>query len=293
MKLLITILICLNFTFLVNAQAKKDIAVMPGHAEIQQVDRKGMQVLIELDGKFVSKNWAQKLKEFGKVETDKGNYIIHGASIPEISSACTVYSNVTTTSKGVFVFWAIDLGSEYITEGHSKYNDAKKKLHDYAAGIYIADVNVQIAAAESALNSSVKNQEKLVKLSETLKSDTQKNAKEKTDLEKKLNDNAKELKTLQSEESRIESRMKEVTATENHEEQQKLLKESLSITNNVEKNKEQKISIENKLKENEKERVQLIEDTKTNASNITAANEEVTKMTKALEVIKEKLQIYQ
>ena len=55
---------------------------MPGHSEIQQVDRKGMQVLVELDGKFVSKNWGQKLKEFGKVETDKGNFIIHGASIP-------------------------------------------------------------------------------------------------------------------------------------------------------------------------------------------------------------------
>lgn len=293
MKLLITILICLNFTFLVTAQTKKDIAVMPGHSEIQQVDRKGMQVLIELDGKFVSKNWAQKLKEFGKVETDKGNFIIHGASIPEISTACTVYSNVISTSKGVFVFWAIDLGSEYIVEGHAKYADAKKKLRDYAAGIYIADVNVQIAAAESALNSSVKNQEKLVKLSETLKSNTQKNAKEKTDLEKKLDDNAKELKTLQSEEARIESRMKEVSATENHEEQQRLLKESLTVTNNVEKNKQHKISFEEKLKENEKERLQLIEDTKTNASNITAANEEVAKMTKALGVVKEKLQIYQ
>jgi hypothetical protein len=293
MKLLITILICLNFTFLVTAQTKKEIAVMPGHTEIQQVDRKGMQVLVELDAKFVSKSWAQKLKEFGKVETDKGNFIIHGASIPDISTACTVYSNVTSTSKGVFVFWAIDLGSEYITEGHNKYEAAKKKLRDYAAGIYIADVNVQIAAAESALNSSVKNQEKFVKLGETLKSNTQKNAKEKTDLERKLGDNAKELKGYESEELRIEARLKEVKATENHEEQQKLLKESLSVTNGVEKNKQQKISLEGKLKDNEKTRLQLIEDTKKNESNIKAANEEVVKMTKALEVVKEKLKIYQ
>jgi hypothetical protein len=293
MKLLITILICLNFTFLVAAQTKKDIAVMSGHSIIQQVDRKGMQVLIELDEKFISKNWAQKLKEFGKVETDKGSFIVHGASIPDISTACTIYSNVTNTSKGVFVFWAIDLGSEYVVEGHAEYADAKKKLRDYAAGIYIADVNVQIAAAESALNSSVKNQEKLVKLSETLKNNTLKNAKEKTDLEKKLDDNAKDLKILESEELRVENRLKEVKATENNEEQQKLLKESLSITNNVEKNKQQKVSIENKLKENEKERLQLIEDTKANASNVTAANEEVAKMTKAVDVVKEKLKIYQ
>ncbi|WP_018343182.1 hypothetical protein [Cytophaga aurantiaca] len=293
MKLLITLLICLNLTFLVTAQTKKEIAVMSGHSEIQQVDRKGMQVLIELDEKFVSKNWAQKLKEFGKVETDKGNFILHGASIPDISTACTIYSNVVSTSKGVFVFWAIDLGSEYIIEGHSKYDAAKKKLRDYAAGIYIADVNVQIAAAESALNSSVKNQEKLVKLSETLKSDTQKNAKEKTELERKIDENSKELKVLESEELRVEGRLKDVKATENHEEQQKLLKESLSITNNIEKNKQQKVSLENKLKENEKDRLQLIEDTKTNASNIAASNEEVAKMAKAVEVVKEKLKIYQ
>lgn len=293
MKLLITILIYINFTFLVNAQVKRGIAVMSGHSIVQQVDRKGIQVLIELDEKFVSKNWVQKLKEFGKVETDKGDFIIHGASIPDISTSCTVYSNVISTSKGVFVFWAIDLGSEYVTEGHAKYDDAKKKLRDYAADIYIADVNVQIAAAESALNSSVKNQEKLVKLSGTLKSNTQKNAKEKTDLEKKQDDNAKEFKTLESEELRIDGRLKDVKAAENNEEQQKLLKESMSITNNVEKNKQQKISLENKLKENEKTRLKLIEDTKTNASNIAGANEEVAKMTKALDVVKEKLKLYQ
>lgn len=293
MKLLITILICLNFTFLVTAQTKKEIPVMSGHSVIQQVDRKGMQVLIELDEKFVSKTWAHKLKEFGKVETDKGSFIIHGASIPGISTSCTVYSNVAATSKGVFVFWAIDLGSEYVIEGHSKYDDAKKKLRDYAAAIYIADVNVQIAAAEAALASSVKNQERLVKLGETLKSNTQKNAKEKIDLQTKLDDNARELKGLQSEEARIENRLKEVNATENHEEQQKLLKESMSTTNNVEKNKEQKISLTNKLKDNETERLQLIEATKTNAANVTAANEDVAKMTKAVEIVKEKLALYQ
>ena len=117
--------------------------------------------------------------------------------------------------------------------------------------------------------------------------------KEKTDLEKKLDDNAKELKLYESEELRVEARLKDVKATENNEEQQKLLKESMSITNNVEKNKQQRISVENKLKENEKERLQLIEDSKTNGSNITAINDEVAKMTKAVYVVKEKLKIYQ
>jgi hypothetical protein len=293
MKSLLSIFIFLSSILLIQAQSKKDISVTSGHSEIQKVDRKGMQVLIELDDKFVAKNWAQKLKEFGKVETDKGNFIINGASIPDISSACTIYSSVTKTSKGVFVFWAIDLGSGYITEGSDKYEVAKKKLREYAAGLYIADINVQISAAESALNSSVKAQEKLAKQGESLKNDTQKNAKDKTNLEKKLAENEQTLKTYASEELRIEGELKDVKATENVDAQQKLLKESMSNANNIEKNKQQKVSIESKLVDNEKERVKLIDDTKSNESNLKSANDDVSKMKKALDVVKDKLKTYQ
>ena len=293
MKSFLSALIFLSSIFFIQAQSKKEISVTAGHSEIQQVDRKGMQVLIEFDDKFVSKNWAQKLKEFGKVETDKGNFIINGATIPDISTACTIYSSVTKTSKGVFVFWAIDLGSGYITEGHPKYDIAKKKLHEYAAGLYIADVNVQIAAAESALNSSVKSQEKLEKQGENLKNDTQKNVKEKSNLEKKLSENSQELKGYASEEVRIEGRLKEVKATENVDEQQKVLKESMSNANSIEKNKQQKISLESKLIDNEKERVKLIEETKKNESDLKSANDEVSKMKKALDVVKDRLKMYQ
>lgn len=293
MKTLLSYFFFLSFILSIQAQSKKEISVMSGQSEIQKVERKGMQVLIELDDKFVSKNWAQKLKDFGKVETDKGSFIINGASIPDISSACTIYSSVTKTSKGVFVFWAIDLGSEYIIEGHDKYDVAKKKLREYAAGLYIADVNVQIAEAESALNSSVKSQEKLIKQGESLKNDTKKNAKDKTNLEKKLAENDQALKTYASEEIRIEGRLKDVKATENVDEQQKLLKESMSNANNIEKNKQQKISLESKLVDNEKERVKLIDDTKRNDSDIKSANNEVSKMKKALDVVKDKLKMYQ
>jgi hypothetical protein len=293
MKPLLFIFIFLSSILLIQAQSQKDISVTSGHSEIQKVDRKGMQVLIELDDKFVSKNWAQKLKEFGKVETDKGSFIVNGASIPDVSSACTIYSSVTKTSKGVFVFWAIDIGSGYITEDHAKYDATKKKLREYAAGLYIADINVQISAAESALNSSVKNQEKMVKQGENLKNDTQKNAKDKTNLDKKLAENEQTLKTYASEELRIEGQLKDVKATENIEEQQKLLKESMSNAKNIAKNKQQKVSIESKLVDNEKERVKLIDDTKTNESNIKSANDEVSKMKKALDVVKDKLKTYQ
>jgi hypothetical protein len=292
MKLFLT-LVFSQLLLITTAQTKKAIDVTPGQAEVQQVNRQGMQVIIELDEKFVTKNWIQKLKEYGKVESEKGGYVIHGANIPSVSASCTVYSAVTATSKGVVVFWAIDLGAHYITEGHTHYHYAKTKLRDFAASAYIADVNVQISAAENALASSVKNQEKLIKERESLKNDSEKNVKEKAKLNENIANNEVELKSLAASEAQIENRMKEVKATDNHEEQQKLLKESLSITNNIEKNKQQTASYKDKLAENEKERLKLIEDTKTNAANITAANEEVAKMTKALEVVKDKLKMYQ
>ncbi len=293
MKYSIALFFSLNILYSVFAQSKKEIEVTSGHAEVQQVDRQGMQVSIELDDKFVTKNWVQKLKEYGKVESEKGGYVIHGASIPDISSACTIYSTVISGKSGTKVFWAIDLGGSYITEGHSHYGSAKKKLKDFATSAYVADINVQIAAAEDALKSSVRDQEKLVKQGENLKNDTQKNIKDKADLEKKLVENASNLKSLESQELQVESKLKDTKATQNTDEQQKLLKENMSITNNIEKNKEQKISLENKLKENDNERIKLEADTKTNASNQAAAKDEVAKMTKAVEVVKDKLKAYQ
>lgn len=293
MKYLILLLLTFFLTISFSAQSQKSVEVVSGHAQVLQVDRQGMQVTIGLDEKFVTKNWLQKLKEYGKVESEKGGYVIHGAAIPGITQASTIYSTVFSGKTGTVVFWAIDMGDGYVTENHTHYVHAKNKLKEFALSAYIADINVQIAAAEATLNSSVKNQEKLSKQGESLKNDAQKNVKEKADLEKKLIDNEKELKVLDASEVEVENRMKEVKATENHEEQQKLLKESLSNTNNIEKNKQQKISIQNKLQENEKERLKLIDDSKINASNLEAANEEVAKMTKALEAVKNKLKAYQ
>lgn len=293
MKFLSSILIFSLIHYSTIAQSKKEISVVSAHAQVQQVDREGMQVSVELDGKFVAKSWLQKLKSFGKVENEKDSYIIHGAVIPEVSSSCTLYSTVFTTKTGTVIFWAIDLGDSYVTQGHDHYEKAKKKLHTYAKEIYIADVNVQIATAEDALSVSVKNQERLVRQGETLKSDLQKNAKEKTDLERKLVENDSEFKRLESEETRVEGLMKDVKATDNIEEQQKLLKESTTITNNIEKNKQQKVSLGNKLNENETNRVELESDIKTNTSNQSGAKDDVAKMSKALEVVKDKLKMYE
>jgi hypothetical protein len=56
MKSLLSIFIFLSSILLIQAQSQKDISVTSGHSEIQKLDRKGMQVLIELDDKFVAKN---------------------------------------------------------------------------------------------------------------------------------------------------------------------------------------------------------------------------------------------
>lgn len=293
MKFLFPILLFIVFVQSTFAQSKKDISVVSAHTQVQQVEREGMQVTIELEEKFVTKSWIQKMKTFGKVESDKNSYVIHGASIPDVSSSCTVYSTVFKTKSGTVIFWAIDLGSMYVTQGHEHYEKAKKKLYSYAKEIYIADVNIQIASAEGALNGSVKTQEKLVKQGESLKNSLQKNAKDKTDLERKLVDNGTEFKRLESEEIRLEGRMKEVKATENYEEQQKLLKESTSVTNGIEKNKQQKITLENKLKDNDNERAKLESDIKTNEQDQSGAKDDVNKMTKALDVVKDKLKAFQ
>jgi hypothetical protein len=193
MKNLILAFLLIQFSATVFGQTKKDIVVESGHALIDKVDRQGMQVSIALDQRTITKLWEKKLKEYGKVETDKNNYILRGATIPGISTPCTIFSTILSDKSGTIVFWAIDLGGSYITSGHTHYRTAEGKLKEFATQAYVADVNDQIKTAEGALNSSVRAQQKCIRDGENIQKNIAKNKQEKIDLENKLKENAADL----------------------------------------------------------------------------------------------------
>ncbi|HEY8401510.1 MAG TPA: chromosome segregation ATPase [Cytophagaceae bacterium] len=194
-NIFLILILTLIFQF---ANAQK-ISITEGSETIDKISRTGMFTIIELDDKVVRKAWEKQLKTYGKVESNKDVYTIHVAQLSAVSNKpCRIISKLTSTPKGTKVWWAIDLGDSYVNSStnNSAYNSAKKILHEFAAQAYRDDINEQIKAAEKALASSVKNQEKEIKEGEDLVKAVEKNKQEKLALENKLVENAKELEQL-------------------------------------------------------------------------------------------------
>lgn len=196
-KRFISFLLLLLVTNLVVAQK---ITVSEGQEVIDGITRTGLYTVINLDSKTVEKAWEKRLKDFGKVSSSKGVYTITGAEIPGVTSKpAQVYSIVTKDKNGVKVWWAIDLGTSFVTSSHnaSAFSGAQKVLSDFAASCYREDINTQIAEAEKELSKTVKNYEKEVKTGEDLVKSVEKNKQEKAALEQKLVDNKNELQNLE------------------------------------------------------------------------------------------------
>lgn len=176
------------------------ILIQEGSEVVDNIQRTGLYTIIKLDNKTVEKSWEKKLKNYGKVQSSKGVLSITGAEIPGVTSKPgQVYSKVLKTKEGAKVWWAIDLGSSFVStsEGGSSYRAASQILTDFAAECYRDDINKEIADAEKALAKTIKDHEKNIKEGESLVSSVEKNKQEKINLENKLKENAEDLKRLE------------------------------------------------------------------------------------------------
>ena len=155
---------------IVNIAFAQTISVQSVEREANKIVYKGMGVNIELDQKFVEKEWKKKLKEFGgKSGSIKGATQIDGASISNISSnPIRIITNVEGSKGATEVWWVLDLGTEYVTSQSSNFSSAKKILHDFAVECYRADIMQQISEAEKEHEQTVKNYEKEIKTGENI-----------------------------------------------------------------------------------------------------------------------------
>ncbi len=167
---------------------------------IDNVTRKGMSTIILLEQEITEKSWLKKLKEFGKVESQKNNYTVEIANISGISSTpVRIISTISQSDKGSKVFWSIEMGKAYVStkDDPAKYTIAEKILHDFAVMVYREDINDQIKDAEKVLSQTVKTQDKKVRIGSDLVNKVERNKQQKLTLEQKLRDNADELLQLQ------------------------------------------------------------------------------------------------
>ncbi len=196
------------------------VTINPVEREVDKVPHKGMGVSIELDKKFVEKEWKKKIKEFGgKSSTLKGVTVIEGASISEISSGPIRILTKVEGGKGTTeVWWVLDLGTEYVVSGSSHWSAAKKALHDFGVQCYREDINDQISEAEKEYESTVKNLEK--------------EEKEGVHLTEKVASNKSQIEKLKEENLRLEKEKEQ-----NKKDQEQLKKDAETMKGKVETTK--------------------------------------------------------
>jgi hypothetical protein len=194
------LLIFTLFFFIYNLSSAQKIKVTESEESIEKIPRKGLSTIIELDDNEVENNWKKQLKTYGKVDNSKGIYTVAVANVPSVSSSpCRITSIVKSSGKGTQVWYAIDLGSAYVTsQGNSgAYKAAEKILNDFAIFCYKDDINSQIKDAEKALSNSVKAQEKEINEGEGLVKDVERNKQDKINLEQKIKENGEQAVQLQ------------------------------------------------------------------------------------------------
>lgn len=192
MKSLIVLFTSLFITISSLAQTgAREITIHEGKETIDRIQREGIYVIIELEANFVKNAWEKKVKEFGRIDITKGYSIMKNITVANVTTGGNSYSNVAGHLNGTKVFWAIeDISGPVTNASGAKWDEMKKILIQFAKQTYIDDINVQIIAAENALNAATKNQEKIIKEGESIKNQISNNEQERIDLENKLKANA-------------------------------------------------------------------------------------------------------
>ncbi len=186
MKKLAVIFISI-LSFGVSFAQNYEMKVTDYEGKVGKMKHVGISILIDLDKKPIKDAWKKELKAFGKVSTVSGAYLVESANFTAVSkSAVRVLSKVETTSKGTRVWLSVNNGTGYIKSGVTGYEGAKRFLKSFAKKMYKADIENQIADATKSLESSKKDQEKVVGTGESLTHDLKKNAEEKIRLDKAL-----------------------------------------------------------------------------------------------------------
>lgn len=209
MKVIILFMCVLAFCFNGHAQS---IQVNSTEKNIANAKRKVLSTTIELEKKVVERAWGKRLKEYGKLENNKGYYAMNAVTIPPIVNApVTLYTSVEESGeKGTAIFLFIDTGTEVLSPGSKNYEAARNFLYDFVLELYRDDMNMQISESDKAVTGAVKVHDKLVDQGDKIVNNIQKNRAEKVRLEKALIDNELDFQKLTADSTK--NRLDQATA---------------------------------------------------------------------------------
>jgi hypothetical protein len=179
----------------------QQVKVEESEQTVNGVMRRGQQLTVQLDPKFVEKYWKDHLtNKAGKVKVNKGVYTIEGAVIDTISTKpMRVLSTVGSGTNGSFVWWSLDMGVAYVDKNATpqEYMAAENFMKGFARKLYREDVLRQINEAEDVLRATKQEQDRVVKQANDIQLNIDKNKKRKQEIEAELVKNGTDLKQLE------------------------------------------------------------------------------------------------
>lgn len=184
MRVLIALLLSTTLSFGQKVVVEQSEDVFKG------MRRVGLHTVLVLEKDQIEKDWVKKLRDYGRVTGFITEYVVEAATIPSISeSPIKMYSKVNQTAAGTKIWWAIDLGTEFISKSSAKFKEAEKILHDFGVAMYLEDINDQIKDAEDAVKAASDMQLKKGREAEKLAKEKEKNIQEKLKLFEELKEN--------------------------------------------------------------------------------------------------------
>lgn len=181
--------------FLIISQLTNAQVILAGSELFEKARKDGLYFTINVDKKFIEKEWQNYISKFGKVSKTKDFYEISNAKMMDISPDPVYFQSKLTGDKTkTTIFCAFDTGGgNMVTTNTNNYPAAEKIMKDFYG---VAMYNEAVRLAEKDVEASEENLEKVIKTGERLAKDIERNKKEKENLLKKLEENKLNLEKL-------------------------------------------------------------------------------------------------
>lgn len=166
-------------------------------SEVFGKDRKeGFYMTLNIEKKFIEKDWALFISKFGGVAQSREVFNIAAANIPEVSPdpinlMTKVIADQKTKTK---IFASFDVGGgNMVSENNKSFKGVEKLLKDFYA---FAMQNEDVRLAERDSEEAQKNLDRVNKTGDRIVRDIEKNKREKEKLLKEIEENRVELEKL-------------------------------------------------------------------------------------------------
>lgn len=186
----------LVLTLLVFSQLSFAQTILSG-SEVFGKDRKeGFYMTLNIDKKFIEKDWSLFISKFGGVAQSREVFNIASANLPEISpDPINLMTKVTSEQKlKTKIFASFDTGGgNTVSQNNKSFEGVEKLLKDFYA---FAMQNEDVRLAERDANESQKNLDRVSKTGDKIARDIERNKREKEKLLKEIEENRVELEKL-------------------------------------------------------------------------------------------------